>query len=78
MFRSQTAYDRLSALLACFLLGLTLIVIRRLGAEGFVLVPRRWPAERTLGWFGRWRRLAKDYEELPEPRSPGWHCLPAR
>src|SRR5215203_413132 len=22
--------------------------------------------ERTLGWFGRWRRLSKDYEELPE------------
>jgi putative transposase len=61
------AYDRLAALLACFLLGLTLIVIRRLaGSEGFVLLPRRWVAERTLGWFGRWRRLAKDYEELPE------------
>ena len=64
---ADSAYDRLSALLACFLLGLTLIVIRRLaGAEGFVLVPRRWLAERTLGWLGRWRRLAKGYEELPE------------
>jgi transposase len=64
---ADSAYDRLAALLACFLLGLTLIVIRRLaGAEGFVLVPRRWLAERTLGWLGRWRRLAKDYEELPE------------
>jgi putative transposase len=61
------AYDRLAALLACFLLGLTLIVIRRLaGTEGFVVVPRRWVAERTLGWLGRWRRLSKDYEELPE------------
>ena len=61
------AYDRLAALLACFLLGLTLVVIRRLaGSEGFVVVPRRWVAERTLGWLGRWRRLARDYEELPE------------
>ena len=61
------AYDRLAALLACFLLGLTLIVVRRLaGTEGFVLLPRRWVAERTLGWLGRWRRLARDYEELPE------------
>ena len=60
-------YDRLAALLACFLLGLTLIIVRRLaGTEGFVLVPRRWVAERTLGWLGRWRRLARDYEELPE------------
>src|SRR4051795_10681445 len=61
------AYDRLAALLACFLLGLTLIVVRRLaGTTGFVLLPRRWVAERTLGWLGRWRRLAREYEELPE------------
>ena len=60
-------YDRLAARLACFLLGLTLVVVRRLaGTEGFVVVPRRWVAERTLGWFGRWRRLAKEYEGLPE------------
>jgi len=64
---ADSVYDRLATLLACFRLGLTLIIIRRLaGAEGFVLVPRRWLAERTLGWLGRWRRLAKDYEELPE------------
>ncbi len=64
---ADSVYDRLAALLACFLLGLTLIVIRRLaGTEGFVVVPRRWVAERTLGWLGRWRRLSKDYEELPE------------
>ena len=61
------AYDRLPVLLACFLLGPTLIVVRRLaGTEGFVLLPRRWVAERALGWLGRWRRLAKEYEELPE------------
>lgn len=22
--------------------------------------------ERTIGWLGRWRRLSRDYEELPE------------
>ncbi len=39
------AYDRLAALLACFLLGLTLIIVRRLaGSTGFVLLPRRWVA----------------------------------
>ena len=64
---ADSVYDRLAALLACFLLGLTLVVIRRLaGTEGFAVVPRRWVAERTLGWLGRWRRLAKEYEELPE------------
>src|SRR4051812_25847070 len=55
------AYDRLAALLACSLLGLTLIVVRRrAGTEGFGLLPRRWVAERTRGWLGGWRRLAKE------------------
>jgi transposase len=26
----------------------------------------RRSVERKLGWLGRWRRLARDYEELPE------------
>jgi putative transposase len=41
--------------------------VRRIaGTTGFVVVPRRWVVERTLGWLGRWRRLAKADEELPE------------
>lgn len=64
---ADSVYDRLPVLLACFLLGLTLIVVRRIaGSTGFVLLPRRWVVERTLGWLGRWRRLSKSYEELPE------------
>ncbi len=64
---ADSIYDRLAALLACFLLGLTLIVVRRIaGTTGFVLLPRRWVVERTIGWFGRWRRLSRDDEELPE------------
>jgi putative transposase len=34
--------------------------------RGFQVLPRRWVVERTLGWLGRWRRLSKDYEYLPE------------
>jgi transposase len=32
--------------------------------KGFVLLPRRWVVERTFSWFGRNRRLAKDWENL--------------
>ncbi len=64
---ADSIYNRLPVLLACFLLGLTLIIVRRIaGTTGFVVIPRRWIVERTFGWFGRWRRLSKDYEELPE------------
>ena len=64
---ADSIYGRVCALLACFLLGLTLIVVRRIpGTKGFVVIPRRWVVERTIGWLGRWRRLSKDYEHLPE------------
>ena len=64
---ADSIYNRLAALLACFLAGLVLIIVRRLaGSTGFVVQPRRWVVERSLGWFGRWRRLSKDYEALPE------------
>jgi len=36
-------------------------------AEGtFVILPKRWIVERTCGWFGRSRRLSKDFEALCE------------
>jgi putative transposase len=37
--------------------------------KGFVVIPKRWLVERTLGWFNRYRRLSKDYEYLPETRE---------
>ncbi|WP_264658014.1 IS5 family transposase [Azospirillum canadense] len=63
---ADSIYNRMPVILACFRLGLTLIIVRRITGGGFILVPRRWVVERSLGWLGRWRRLSKDYEELPE------------
>jgi transposase len=40
------------------------IVKRSDAAKGFVLLPKRWIVERTFGWLGRCRRLAKDFENL--------------
>lgn len=40
------------------------IVKRADAVKGFVVLPKRWIVERTLGWLGRCRRLAKDVEHL--------------
>jgi transposase len=38
-------------------------IVRRCDqARGFVVLPKRWIVERTIGWLGRCRRLAKDWE----------------
>ncbi len=42
------------------------IVKRPDDMKGFIVLPRRWVAERTFSWFGRNRRLAKDYENLAD------------
>jgi putative transposase len=43
--------------------GITIeIVGKQPGQRTFVVAPRRWVVERTLGILGRARRLSKDYE----------------
>jgi len=42
--------------------------------NGFVLLPIRWVIERSFGWIARFRRLARDYERLPETLA-GLHFL---
>ncbi len=42
------------------------VVKRSDDAKGFVVLPRRWVVERTFAWLGRYRRLSKDYEQLPQ------------
>lgn len=42
------------------------IVERDPETVGFAVLPRRWVVERTLAWLGRYRRMSKDYEMLPE------------
>ncbi len=47
--------------------GIRLEVVKLPEAKrGFVLLPRRWVVERSFAWAGRFRRLARDYERLPE------------
>jgi transposase len=55
--------------------GLRLEVVKLPEAKrGFVLLPRRWVVERSFAWTSRFRRLARDYERLPETLA-GLHFL---
>ena len=42
--------------------------------KGFIILPKRWIVERTLGWLNRARRLAKDFEALMSS-SQAWCML---
>ena len=55
--------------------GIRLEVIKHTEAKrGFVLLPRRWVVERSFAWAARFRRLARDYERLPQTLA-GLHYL---
>ena len=55
--------------------GIMLEVVKLPGAKrGFVLLPRRWVVERSFAWAARFRRLARDYERLPETLA-GLHLV---
>lgn len=47
------------------------VVERPKGSVGYVLLPKRWVAERSFAWLGRDRRHSKDYERRTES-SEAW------
>lgn len=55
--------------------GIRLDIVKLPEAKrGFVLLPKRWIVERSHAWMARFRRLARDYERLPETLA-GLHVL---
>jgi transposase len=55
--------------------GVRLVVVKLEEAKrGFVLLPKRWVVERSFAWAARFRRLARDYERLPDSLA-GLHWL---
>ena len=40
----------------------TLEIVRRCDKHRFVVLPKRWIVERTIGWVSRNRRLARNFE----------------
>ncbi|MET9116712.1 IS5 family transposase [Streptomyces longwoodensis] len=47
-------------------LGIDVQVVQRPRTKGFEPLPKRWVIERTFGWLMQHRRLARDYEALPQ------------
>jgi transposase len=47
---------------------IAITVVKRTDKQvtGFVVLPKRWVVERTLGWINRARRLSKDFEATIE------------
>jgi len=43
---------------------INLEIVKRSDVHRFVVLPKRWIVERSIGWFNRCRRLAKDWECL--------------
>jgi transposase len=39
-------------------------IVKRSDVGRFVVLPKRWIVERTIGWLNRCRRLAKDWERM--------------
>ncbi|KIC72617.1 Transposase [Neochlamydia sp. TUME1] len=58
--------------------GIDLIAIKRSKLKGFHLQAKRWIVERTFAWFGKCRRLSKDYEALPNTSQAFLHLAMIR
>jgi putative transposase len=71
---ADSAYQAAVAWVAATCQFVLTTILRPLGVKGFVVLPKRWIVERTFGWFGRYRRLSKDYETNPRS-SEAWIYL---
>jgi putative transposase len=57
--------------------GWKLEIVRRAhDVKGFKVLPHRWVGERTFGWLGRYRRLARDYEHTIVSSETMTYLLP--
>lgn len=59
-------------------LGIVLETVEKPKLPGFHLLARRWVIERTFAWFGKWRRLSKDYEYMEESSESWLHIAMSR
>ncbi len=50
--------------LRCVCQQVNVEIVKRSDVGKFLVLPKRWIVERTIGWLNRCRRLAKDWECL--------------
>ncbi len=55
--------------------GVAVEIVCKIAPVGFEVLPRRWVVERTFAWFGKWRRLSKDYEQNPRSSEAWIHIV---
>ena len=55
--------------------GVNVEIVSKIAATGFEVLPRRWVVERTFGWWNKWRRLSKDYEQNPKSSQAWIHIV---
>ena len=55
--------------------GVRVEIVSKIAAKGFEVLARRWVVERTFGWWNRWRRLSKDYEQNPRSSEAWIHIV---
>ena len=49
---------------------INLEIVKRSDVGKFTVLPKRWIVERTIGWLGRCRSLAKDWDASTVARWP--------
>lgn len=55
--------------------GVRVEIASKAHGKGFKVLPRRWVVERTFGWWNKWRRLSKDYEQNPQSSQAWIHIV---
>ena len=55
--------------------GVMVQIVSKRQQTGFEVLARRWVVERTFGWWNKWRRLSKDYEQNPKSSQAWIHVV---
>jgi transposase len=73
-YQGRQFQQRLRA--ACRLVNVE--IVKRSELHKFVVLPKRWIVERTIGWLNRCRRLAKDWDCLNQNALAFLRCASIR